>query len=114
MFFKHHDLNTIFWKLLGVSEDMLEEYFQSKYNVATIVGSLQEAKKLPLSKKISQELTKHIKKTTKKLDLDILFSVSFHDLSNQFTTHLNTYDIDTKSIIENYKKLNKNPMIIKM
>ncbi|MEI6118783.1 MAG: hypothetical protein WCP92_06240 [bacterium] len=92
----------------------MEEYFQNKYNVTTIVGSLQEAKALPLSKKIAQELNKHIKKTTKKLDLDILFSVSFHDLSNQFAKHLNTYHIDTESIIENYKKLNKNPLIIKM
>ena len=79
MFLKHHDLNSIFWKLLGVSEDILEEYFQNKYNVNMMVGSLQEAKALPLSKKTSQELTKHIKKTTKTLDLDILFFVSFHD-----------------------------------
>ena len=114
MFLKHHDLNSIFWKLLGVSEDILEEYFQNKYNVTMMVGSLQEAKVLPLSKKTSQEFTKHIKKTTKTLDLDILFFVSFHDLSNQFTKHLYAHHIDTESIVKNYKKLNKNPLIIKM
>lgn len=114
MFFKHHDLNAIFWKLLGVSEEPLEEYFQHKYNVATIVGSLKEAKRLPLNRKVSQALTKHINKKTKKLDLDILFFVSFQDLSNQFTKHLNTYDIDTETIVENYKKINKNPLIIEM
>lgn len=114
MFLKHHDLNTIFWKLLDISEDVLEEYFQNKYNVTAIVGGLKETKKLPLSKKFSQQLTKYIKKTTKKLDLDILFSVSFHDLSNQFTTHLYTHDIDTESLVEKYKKLNKNPLIIEM
>lgn len=114
MFLKHHDLNTIFRKLLGVSEELLEEYFQSKYDVSTVVGSLEEAKKLPLSKKIAQELNKHIKKTTKKLDLDILFFVSFHDMSNQFADHLHTHNINTKSIVENYKKLTKNPLILQM
>ena len=114
MFLKQHDLNAIFWKLLGVSEEILEEYFQNKYTANTVVGSLQEAKSLPLSKKAAQELSKHIKKTTKTLDLDILFFVSFHDLSNQFTKHLYTHQISTKSLVEKYKKLNKNPLIIKM
>ena len=114
LFLKHHDLNTIFWKLLGVSEELLEEYFQNKYDVPTIVGSLEEAKKLPLSKKIAQEFNKHINETTKKLDLDILFFVSFHDLSNQFTDHLYTHNINPESIVENYKKLSKNPIITKM
>lgn len=114
MFLKHHDLNAIFWKLLDVPEDILEEYFQNKYTKATIVGSLEEAKKLPLSKKTSLELHKYINKTTKKLDLDILFSVSFHDLSNQFTEHLHTHDIESKSIRENYEKLTQNPMIMQM
>lgn len=114
MFLKHHDLNAIFRKLLGVSEDLLEEYFQSKYDVATIVGSLEEAKKLPLSKKIAQELNRHINKKTKKLDLDILFLASFHDMSNQFTDHFHTHNISTESIRENYKKLTKNQLIIEM
>ena len=114
MFLKHHDLNTIFWKLLGVAEDVLEEYFQNKYNVNTMVGSLKEAKKLPLSKKIAQEFKKHINKKTKKLDLDILFFVSFNDLSNECTDHLHTHNISTKNIVENYKKLSKNPLIIEM
>jgi len=113
-FLKHQELNTIFWKLLGVSEDTLAQYFESKYNRNTIIRSLKEAKELPLSKKISQALNKHIKKTTKTLDLDILFFVSFHDLSNQFTKHLYDHHIDTESIVENYKKLSKNPLIIKM
>ena len=113
-FLKHQDLNTIFWKLLGVSEKTLEKYFENKYNRNTIIRNLQEAKELPLSKKISQALTKHIKKTTKTLDLDILFFVSFHDLSNQFTKHLYDHQIDAETIVENYKKLNKNPLIIKM
>lgn len=37
MFLKHHDLNTIFWKLLGVSEELVESYFQNKYNITAIV-----------------------------------------------------------------------------
>ncbi|MEI6672879.1 MAG: hypothetical protein WCL02_06190 [bacterium] len=114
MFFKHHDLNTIFWRLLGVSEDILEEYFQDKYTTISTVRNIKEAKKLPLSKKTAQALSKHIKKSTKTVDLDILLFVSFHDLSNQFTHYLYSHHIDTESIIEKYKKLNKNPMIIKM
>jgi|GEM_PF-1137605 len=114
MFLKHHDLNTIFRKLLGVSEELLEEYFKSKYDASTIVRSLKEVKKLPLSKKIAQELNKYIDKTTKELDLDILFFVSFYDMSNQFTKHLRTHNINTKSIGEKYKKLTKNPLIIEM
>jgi len=78
------------------------------------VGTLEEAKKLPLSKKVAQELHKHINETTKKLDLDILFFVSFHDLSNQFADHLHTHNINTESILENYKKLTKNPLITQM
>ena len=114
MFLKDHDLNTIFRKLLGVSEDILEEYFQNKYNTTTIVGNREKTRKLPLSKKTSQELKKHIDTSTKTLDLDILFFVSFHDLSNQFINHLHTHHINTKTVIDNYKKLNKNPLIIKM
>jgi len=114
MFLKHHDLNTIFRKFLGVPEELLEEYFQNKYDISTVVGSLKEAKKLPLSKKIAQELHKHINETTKKLDLDVLFSVSFHDLSNQFADHLHTHNINPKTIVENYKKLTKNPIIKQM
>jgi hypothetical protein len=113
-FLKHHDLNIIFWKLLGVSEELLEEYFQNKYTLSMITGSLEEAKTLPFSKKISQEFKKHINETTKKLDLDILFCVSFQDLSNQFTNHLYTHNINPESILENYKKLNKNPIILQM
>ena len=114
MYFKHHDINAIFWKLLGVKEDVLEEYFQDKYSISTVIGSLEEAKKLPFSKKISQELGKHINETTKKLDLDILFFVSFNDLSNQFIDYLYACDITTETILENYKKLTKNPLILQM
>ena len=114
MFLKHNDLNVIFWKLLGVSEELLEEYFHNKYTTDTVVGSFEDAKKLPLSKKIAQELNKHINTKTKKLDLDILFFVSFQDLSNQFIDHLHAHHINPKSILENYKKLTKNPLIIQM
>lgn len=114
MFLKHHDFNNIFRKLLGVPEDILEEYFHSKYDMATIVGSLEDAKKLPLSKKIGVALQKHITEKTKKLDLDILFSASFHDMSNQFTDYLHTHNINPQSIVENYKKLTKNPIIQQM
>lgn len=114
MFLKHHDLSTIFWKLLGVSEELVEIYFQNKYNITAIVGNGKETKNLPLSKKLSQEFKKHINENTKKLDLDILFFVSFHDLSNQFIEHLHTHKINIKKIVENYKKLSKNPLIIQM
>ena len=114
MFLKHNDLNAIFWKILGISEDLLEEYFHNKYNVAMIVASIEEAKKLPLSKKIAQALHKHINGKTKKLDLDILFFVSFHDLSNQFSQHLNTHKTSIEKLVENYKKLTKNPIIQQM
>jgi N-acetyl-gamma-glutamylphosphate reductase len=114
MFFKHHDLNVIFRKLLGVPEELLEEYFQSKYDIPSIVGTREEAKKLPLSKKMAQELHKHINEKTKKLDLDILFLASFHDMSNECTDHLHTHNINTESIVENYKKLTKNPLITQM
>lgn len=82
--------------------------------MTTITGSLEEIKKLPLSKKTSQELHKHINKTTKKLDLDILFFVSFSDLSNECIDHLHTHNISTESVVENYKKLSKNPIITQM
>ena len=114
LFLKHHDLNAIFWKLIGISEELLEEYFQNKYTLSTILGSLEKAKKIPLSKKVAQRLQKHINDTTKKLDLDVLFFVSFNDLSNQFTTHLNTHGVSTKNIVKNYEKLTKNPIILEM
>ncbi len=114
MFLKHHDFNTIFWKLLGISEEVLEQYFQKKYENSIGLGAFKTSKKLPFSKKVSQELHKHISKDTKKLDLDILFSVSFNNLSNQFTDHLQTYNINTDSLVENYKKLTKNAIIMQM
>lgn len=114
LFLKHHDLDTIFWKLLGISEEILEEYFQNKYNNDATISNRKETKKLPLSKKTAQVLSKNIKKTTKTVDLDMLLFVSFHDLSNQFTQYLYSHKIDTETIIEKYKILNKNPMIIKM
>jgi len=114
MFLKHHELNVIFWKLLGIAEETLEEYFQNKYTKKATIMHFKDTKKLPLNKKIFDELKKHINEKTKKLDLDILFSVSFGNLSNQFAKYLNDHDIDTKTIYENYKKLNKNPLIIKM
>jgi len=82
--------------------------------MTTITGSLEDIKKLPLSKKTAQELHKYINENTKKLDLDILFFVSFSDLSNQFIDHLHTHNINTESIVENYKKLSKNPIITQM
>lgn len=114
LYLKHHDFSTIFWKLLGVSEDVLEEYFQDKYESIERNTSSKASKILPLNKKIAQKLQKGIDKTTKKLDLDVLFLVSFDDLSNQFANHLNTHHIDPESIHENYKKLTKNPMILQM
>ncbi len=114
MFLKHQDLNTIFWKLLEIPEDVLEEYFQSKYTNDNTRMKLNDTKELPLNRKISQELTKHINEKTKKVDVDVLFFVSFYDLSNQFTQYLNNHHIDTKTIGENYKKLSKNPLILKM
>ncbi len=79
-----------------------------------MIGSLEKTKKLPLNKKIAQTLHAHINETTKKLDLDILFLASFYDMSNQFTDHLSTHNINHKTIIENYKKLTQNPIIQQM
>lgn len=73
MFLKNNNFNTIFRKLLGVSENILEEYFQNKYNPTTMIGSIEEAKILPLSKKLGQAIHQQINEKTKKLDLDILF-----------------------------------------
>ena len=73
LFFKHHDLNAIFWKLLGVSEELLEEYFQSKYNGGTRVGILEEAKSLPLNKKIAQEITnRHLELIPSHIALNVM------------------------------------------
>lgn len=69
MFLKNNDLSNIFRKLIGVSEDILDEYFQNKYGTAT----REENKKLPLSKRFGNALRATINETTKKLDLDILF-----------------------------------------
>ena len=107
-------MNAIFRKLIGVGEDILEEYFQNKYDITTIVGSLEEKKRLPLSKKMAQELRRHIDEKTKKLDLDILFLASFHDMSNECIDHFHTHDITTENIVENYKKLTKNPLVTEM
>ena len=85
-----------------------------KYDISTIVGSIEAAKKLPLSKKLAQAFHKYINEKTKKLDLDIIFGASFHDMSNQFTSHLNTHKTSIEKLVENYKKLTKNPMIMKM
>jgi hypothetical protein len=69
MFFKNNDLSNIFWKLLGVSEDILDEYFNHKYTTTT--GN--ETKKLSFSKRFGTALRAAINEKTKKLDLDILF-----------------------------------------
>ncbi len=114
MFFKHNDFNAIFWKLLGISEEILEEYFQNTYNVSTISGIKKEIKTLPLGKKINQAIQTHINESTKKLDLDILFLASFDDLSNECINHLSTHNIHIEKLVENYKKLTKNPIIMQM
>jgi len=114
MFLKHNDFNTIFWKLLGISEEILEEYFQNTYNISTIGGVKEEIKTLPLNKKINQAIQTHINESTKKLDLDILFLASFDDLSNECINHLSTHNIHIETLVENYKKLTKNPIIMQM
>ncbi len=114
MFLKTHDFNAIFRKLLGIEEDILEGYFQNKYDATTIVANREETKKLPLSKKLSQAINKHITGKTKKLDLDIIFWASFHDMSNQFANHLKTQGESIETLVNNYKKLTKNPMISDM
>lgn len=110
MFFKNNDLSNIFWKLLGVSEDILDEYFNHKYT--TTISN--ETKKLPFSKRFGTALRAAINEKTKKLDLDILFWASFYDMSNQFTTYLNGHNINQETIVQNYKKLTKNPIIQQM
>lgn len=111
---ENKELKDILWKLIGVSKEICEEYFQSKYqNMKTIRPSKPE-KHLPFSKKLDHTIIKHINETTKKLDLDILFLASFHDMSNQFTNYLYSKHIDPKTIVENYKKLTKIPMISQM
>ena len=113
-FLKHHKLNTIFRKMLGISETIVETYFENSYECTTWVAIPKSAKTLPLNRKLSQELTKQVKKNTKKLDLDILFMISFQDLSNQFTQHLDDHRMDTENIMEKYKQIKENPMIKKM
>ena len=34
-FFRNHEIYNIFLKLLGISEDILDEYFQKKYSAIT-------------------------------------------------------------------------------
>lgn len=114
VYLKQHDFHTIFWKLLDVSEELLEEYFHSKYEVNGRNSTSKQAKSLPLNKRVSTYLDKHIDGHTAKLDLDILFLASFDDLSNQFADHLYTHNIHPETIYENYQKLTKNPIIIQM
>lgn len=111
LYLKHNDFSTIFRKLLGISEDILDEYFHTTYETNERKITTKKGIHLPLNKKFTQELHGHITKKIKKLDLDILFLASFKNLSNQFTTHLYTHNITPETIYENYKKLAKNPMI---
>ena len=96
---------------MGISPEILEEYFQNTYQDKTIKTS---AKHLPLSNKLSHELGNNINENTKNLDMDILFSISFTDLSNQFVSYLSSHKIAIEKTMENYKKLKKNPIINEM
>ncbi len=111
LYLKHNDFTTIFRKLLGISEEILDEYFEQRYQSHKKNMSNKPSKILPFNKNFAQELTKHINKNIKKLDLDILFLASFDDLSNQFVDYLYTHNKTPETIYENYKKLTKNPMI---
>lgn len=114
MFFKQNEVDTIFWKLLGVSEEQITQYFQKKHKKTTNMLGTNETNQLPLSSKLAQALGQQINEKTKKLDLDILFSISFKDLSNQFVHHLYTQGSSIETIMENYKKLMKNPIITQL
>lgn len=110
-YLEHQEVDWVFWKLLGISPEILEEYFQNTYQDKTIKTS---AKHLPLSNKLSHELGNNINENTKNLDMDILFSISFTDLSNQFVSYLSSHKIAIEKTMENYKKLKKNPIINEM
>ena len=114
MFFKSNQINSIFWKLIGLPEDILEDYRYEYYKTEKTLKQNKKDKMLPLNKKLIQSIQKYINTNTKKLDLDVLFLASFYNMSNQFVDHLDEHQIKHETIINNYKKLNKNPMIQQM
>ncbi len=114
LYLKHHKLHTIFWKLLDIPEEIIDEYFQNKYTPQNNITTKKETKQLPLNKRLSHLLKSNINETTKELDVDILFMVSLQDLSIPFTNHVLVYQKEAKNIVAEYKKLTKNPMIMKM
>jgi hypothetical protein len=79
-----------------------------------MIGNTQETTTLPFNKKLIQAFDQHIHTKKQKIDLDIIFGVSFYDMSNQFTHHLYTHQKSIKKLAENYKKLTQNPIVIKM
>lgn len=111
-FFQNHNFDSIFRKMLNIPEELLDEYFQTRYGQN--MPSQQRSKKLPLSKKCSTAMYAHSNKQNKKLDLDALFLASFDDLSNQFTEYLYEQGIDIKTIVKNYKRLSQTPIIRQM
>jgi hypothetical protein len=100
--------------LIGLPEDILEDYHYDYYKKEKILETAKKEKILPLSKKLTQDIQKYINTTTKKIDLDVLFLASFYNMSNQFTHHLNDHHISIENIVKNYKKLTKNAMIQQM
>jgi len=114
MFLKSNQINSIFRKLIGLPEDILEDYRYEYYKTEKTLGQTKKDTTLPLNKKLTQSIQKHINTNTKKLDLDVLFLASFCNMSNQFVDYLYDHHINPETIIKNYKKLSKNPMIQQM
>jgi hypothetical protein len=114
LFLKSNQINSIFRKLIGLPEDVLGDYRYEYYKTTKTLQQSKKDKILPLNKKLTTSIQKYINTKTKKLDLDVLFLASFCNMSIQFVDYLHDHHIDPKTIVKNYKKLGKNPMIQQM
>jgi len=113
-FLENKELKILFRKLIGIPEELFEEYFESKYTTLHNIQTPKKKKHLPLNKKLTQAIQVQINITTKKLDLDALILASFFDMSNQFTDYLHKHQFDPKTVVKNYENISKNPMIQQM
>lgn len=104
---RQHDLLETFQTMMGLPHiELCSGEMEKKYHLEGETISLMEEKKLPLSKKLSSVIHDLIeKKHIKKLDLGILFYISFRDLSSPCMHHLRSLGIDKKTLVKTCEKL---------
>ena len=99
-------LRNVLHKVMGLPEQELRTWaIVKKYSMDEDLASLMEDQKLPLSTKLSSLIHGLLSSgKIKRLDLGILFYISFQDLSSPCVKHLATLWIDRKTLVKTCEK----------